>query len=490
MNTFTQLFDEMIKNYDITLHQITTRLETQYHVLNRFKNGNGKRSAKLLKSILNVIPCEREKEEELYEALFREELEKEYGDNAYECIKVIKDILSIQFMSKDEVAEGIEMVKNSNLRENLSSSLFCKRPAVRDAVLLLLNQARRSSRQPVILWGLGTDTLLSDIAFAFHDTEISMEHLYPLMPAASVGGDLNNLKLMKQIMPCLCAAFDYNVRVVYEDYLSKEPFFLYECMLMTDTAALWIEKDYGHAQIVTDPQVLAFYRTRFENQYKNSKAALQRSADILEWQNVIYGAEKQGDICRYLSWQLCVMEFIPIDVLVRHIREEKKEHLAQALRVYEKRMQQAQKKKRIEYITLDGVKYFMDTGKILELPDAWYVPFSKEERSMVLKRVLEISKREYQAEQDAEDAGNLTIHLLNEKYFNLGRGIAIQSFSEMDTYMSCFEYDGRRVKFFVCEAGIKKWIFCLMEFLEESRWIYPLGEQIGLLEEVLKNIQQ
>ncbi len=32
--------------------------------------------------------------------------------------------------------------------------------------------------------------------------------------------------------------------------------------------------------------------------------------------------------------------------------------------------------------------------------------------------------------------------------------------------------------------------FCLMEFLGESRWIYPLGEQIGLLEEVLKNIQQ
>lgn len=76
MSTFIQLFEKILRDYNVTMHQIAARLEIEYHVLNRFKNGNGKRSVKLLKSILNVVPCELETERELYEALFKEELEK------------------------------------------------------------------------------------------------------------------------------------------------------------------------------------------------------------------------------------------------------------------------------------------------------------------------------------------------------------------------------------------------------------------------------
>ncbi len=537
MSTFIQLFEEVIKDNNVTLHQIAARLEMEYHVLNRFKNGNRRRSAKLLKSILNVVPCEMETEKKLYEALFREELEKVYGDDAYECVKMMKRLLSIQFMSRDEADESIKMVKNSNTENNPSCKLFCKRSAVHDEVLLILNQARIShSHQPVILWGRGTDTLLSDIAFAFHNTTTKVEHLYPMMPATSKGSDLNNLKLMAQVMPCLRAAFDYNVKVVYEDLLAKETFFLYECLLLTDKAALWIEKDYKHAQLVTDPQVLAFYRTRFEGQYKKSNAVLRRSVDILEWQNNVQKIQAQGDCC-YLSWQLCAMEFIPVDVLEKHIKEDKKEYLRQALCVYENRLKSVRNKKRIEYITLDGVKYFANTGKILELPDEWYEPFSVKERYMVLESLLDIIKREYHAECCAENGDtqefvvekndnrgrkvkdgnahgseeknsnaqvyetkdssirwcetenkNLTVQILNEKYFNLSCGIAIQSFNEADTYMSYFEYGGRMIKVLFCEPGIKKWIFCLMELLPESGWLYSLKEQVDLLEEILEKM--
>lgn len=508
MSTFIQLFEKMLRDCNVTMHQVAARLEIEYHVLNRFKNGNGKRSAKLLKSILNVVPCELETERELYEALFKEELEKKYGDNVYECVKMIKSLLSIQFMSRDEFAESIEMVKNSSTEYNPSGVLFCKRSAVHDEVLLILNQARVSgSHQPVILWGKGTDTLLSDIAFAFHNTEITMEHLYPLMPATSQGSDLNNLKLMEQIMPCFRSAFDYNVRIIYEDLLAKKTFFLYECLLLTDKAALWIEKDYKHAQLVTDPQVLAFYRTRFEGQYKNSEAVMQRSANTLEWENQLQKTGAQGDFYCSLGWQPCVLEFIPANVLEQHIKEDKKEYLEQKFCVWENRMKAVKEKRRTEYITLEGVKYFVNTGKILELPDEWYEPFSIKERRMVLESLLDVIKREYQAEcrtknsnvQERETENrnarceveneNLTIQILNEKDFNLSRGIAIQTFNEENTYMYCFEHGGRMIKFLLCEPRIKRWIFCLMEFLPESGWLYPLEDQVDLLEEMLKNIQ-
>lgn len=70
MSTFAQLFERMMAAHNVTMHQIAARLEVEYHVLSRFKNGTKKRSVKLLKSILRVVPCNNRTEQELYEALF------------------------------------------------------------------------------------------------------------------------------------------------------------------------------------------------------------------------------------------------------------------------------------------------------------------------------------------------------------------------------------------------------------------------------------
>lgn len=181
MSTFAQLFERMMAAHNVTMHQIAARLEVEYHVLSRFKNGTKKRSVKLLKSILRVVPCNNRTEQELYEALFREELQTAYGKEAWECIKTLKELLSIQFLSVDEMSEGMENVQRENQGSNgndiwtMKNSLISGRSSVRDAVLLILNQVREESDDlPVILWGQGTDTLLSDIAFAFHNTEISV----------------------------------------------------------------------------------------------------------------------------------------------------------------------------------------------------------------------------------------------------------------------------------------------------------------------------
>lgn len=503
MSTFTQLFEEMLATHNVTMHQIAARLEMEYHVLNRFKNGKQKRSTKLLKSILRVVPCDNSMEQKMYAALLKEELQKKNGEDAWECMKALRDLLSVQFLSVDDVAEKLKNEEDNDRKMKLIeiASLISDRSSVRDTVLMMLNQVQKgASDSSVMLWGKGTDTLLSDIAFAFHNTEISVEHLCSLMPSISPGSNLNNLKLLAEIMPCLRSNFNYDVRVVYEEISSREAFFPFECLLITDEAALWIEKDYKHAQIITDPQVLAFYRAKFESQYKNSKNALQRNINIVDWQDEAKEMEKQGDVFYCLNWQLCALELIPVDVLVNHIKPNKKEYLLPALDVFEKRVQMVTKKKnKNEYITYEGIRYFMETGKILELPDEWYDPFSREERYMVLKKLMEIVQNEYQlelAEEEKEEISSLVetlkhpfIQILNTNHFNLTMGIAVRSSSEVDTDLSCLGYDGNMINFSFREAGIAKWIFHFLEFLPESGWVYSLEEQVGLLEEMVKEME-
>lgn len=138
--------------------------------------------------------------------------------------------------------------------------------------------------------------------------------------------------------------------------------------------------------------MLAFYHAKFESQYKNSTTVLQRSINIVDEAQEI---EEEGDTFYCLNWQLCAMELIPADVLVTHIKPEKKDYLISALGVYQKRVQTVKKKKKkSEYITREGIQYFIDTGKILELPYEWYDPFSREERYVVLKKLLEIVQNE------------------------------------------------------------------------------------------------
>lgn len=502
MKTFVQLFEEMMTKYNLTMHQIAARLQIEYHTLNRFKNGKQKRSVKTLKAILSVVPCDKTMEQELYTALFKEELQKANGEDAWECMKLLKDLLSVPFLPEDKKEKTFERSIPENRKEVIvGERLISGRSLVYSTVRMLLDQTRKNTVQSsVILWGSGTDTLLSDLAFAFHDTNIFVEHLYPLLPSIKPESNKKNLTLLSEIMPCLRANFNYDVRVVYEEISSREAFFPFECLLMTDKTAVWIEKDYNHAQVITDAEVLSFYRTKFEKQYKNAQTVLQRSMNILSWQDEAKETEKQGDVCYSLNWGLCAMKLIPPTVLINHIRPEKMENLLPALHIYESRMQTVKKKKRkSEYISLAGVQYFMETGKLMELPDEWYIPFSKEERRQVLEKLVELSRDHYENEQSKqskdngmvrkEESGFPMVQILDEHYFKLTYGIAIQSLSERDAYMSFLGYDGKMVNFSFQEAGITKWLFQFLEFLMQSRWVYPLEEQVRLLEQMMKEIE-
>lgn len=514
---FEQLFEEMMDAHNVTMSQLATRLDIECHVLYRFKDGRGKRSAKLLKDILNVVPCDRDTDNKLREALLREELEKACGEDALECMNELKELFSVQFLSDDEM--NMEIARKSSHSERKapiwkkSESLISGRSSVRDAVMVALNSAREESDGiPVILWGRGTGTIVFDIACTFHNTEISVEHLYQLKPVTSPKSNLDNLKLLKEIMPCMRANFNYDVRVAYEELTSREAFFPFECLLMTNKAAFWIEKDYKYAQIITDANILEFYRAKFESQYKNNDAMLQRSVEIAKWQNEIQNTERCGKVSYYLNWQLCAMTLISMDVLEKHIKEDKKEYLLPQLNVFAERLQADKKKKiKIEYIMLDGVRYFMDTGKILELPDEWYIPFSKEERRKVLKTLLEIVQYEYKiekAEWQLTETENLVnnngtmslqtenfsfarqIRIINANQFNLVKGIALGSFSEAHSYMSCLGYDGNMINFMFREAGITKWLFNFLKFLSESEWVYSTEEQVKLVEELLGEMEE
>lgn len=80
------------------------------------------------------------------------------------------------------------------------------------------------------------------------------------------------------------------------------------------------------------------------------------------------------------------------------------------------------------------------------------------------------------------------IQILNTNYFSLTPGIAVRSSGEADTDLSCLGYDGNMINFSFYEAGITRWIFCLLEFLPESGWVYSLKEQVRLLEEMLEKM--
>ncbi len=132
------------------------------------------------------------------------------------------------------------------------------------------------------------------------------------------------------------------------------------------------------------------------------------------------------------------------------------------------------------------------------MPDEWYIPFSKEERCAVLHRLLELIQRECETEQTeekkdaasmAEDTKFPVIQILNTNQFSLTLGIAVRSSGEANTDLSCLGYDGNMINFSFYEAGITKWIFCLMEFLPENGWVYSLKEQVRLLEEMLEKTE-
>lgn len=110
---------------------------------------------------------------------------------------------------------------------------------------------------------------------------------------------------------------------------------------------------------------------------------------------------------------------------------------------------------------------------------------------------MELIQKEYETEQaekkkDAMSVSEGTklpmIQILNTNYFSLTPGIAVRSSGEADTDLSCLGYDGNMINFSFYEAGITRWIFCLLEFLPESGWVYSLKEQVRLLEEMLEKM--
>lgn len=359
----------------------------------------------------------------------------------------------------------------------------------------MLNRVlEKSDMSYVCLWGNASAELLYDITVAFHNTDAKLPHFATLLAGNHQESSLHNLRLLKDMMPCFCANFSYDARVSYSDNMSREMDSPFECLLITKEAALWIDKDYEHAQLVRNQDVIGYYYQVFKNHFENGEKILQRSLDIEEWQQVAHSIESAGAECHCINWQMCVLELLPVEVIQKYIRGDQ-QIVTAALSFYKSRIKMINaKKERSEYISLAGIRYFVETGKILEIPDSWYEPVTLQDRYFAVEELLKIIREENEREKEvgillAGEAGVPLIQILDEHYFDIPVGMTMLASCETASYLSYPGYDGKPVNFSFQETGITKWMFKFLKFLPKSGWVYPLERQVSLLEEILQQIE-
>lgn len=207
-----------------------------------------------------------------------------------------------------------------------------------------------------------------------------------------------NLSILQNTLQLALGSDRYTSYYYYTDYVEQEKWPLTSSYIVTDSCAfLFGNGDTAMTGIFTkDPRFIADLNMHFDSLMKESRPMVIRpdspSRIIKDFQSYYSIAEKTVPHSReiVIGTQPCLTPFLTNDICERYmcrdhteIRPFVEQYLTY-LTWWRKHIRNLTK----DIVSIDGVRQFLATGRIHEIPEAYYTPFSKEDRLQIVRSWL------------------------------------------------------------------------------------------------------
>lgn len=244
--------------------------------------------------------------------------------------------------------------------------------------------------------------LQPDYDFLFHllssikpsQVPIKIEHIFCLNTSDQITDSkkLRILLYLKKIMPLFFAGLDYQPHYFYDDINAHfYNLHTFPCLVLTSSCALMCSSNFKQGILYSDQELLDFFWKTFEDIRKETSPLFQVVDSVLDECNNL-GNMGWGLTPSYeIQAEPCLVPYITPAILERMVyqqipgRSSLLENINNFIAVSRARIPNPNMHM---FHTLQGIRRFLETGRLLEIPEDIYSPFTMEERLQMLQDMI------------------------------------------------------------------------------------------------------
>ncbi len=483
---FLSLFNETIKDYsDVKLSHLTGIERTR---LNRIKNGHAKIKFDELKNIATVLMLSDESKQMLFDSFLMEKV----GKDKYLSRKITKEFfrdLCIDFNSNLEKFKSFNLQTETHFNLPKETTVINGEASVDLAVSLTLELALSNKNKIEIISSPSHEVLFSQLFNVLSkENGITIDHILSLMPSDKLSEPYSyNINIAKTVYPLFmlngnyCAYYLYD----YSDINALMPYYI-----ITDSISVNISKNFNSAIITQDKDIINLHRELFREQKVRSlklvnniqtpEEYLKSYCEFLTRTNLL----DEKPLFYSVDYEPCILPYLDISELngvLQNVCASQK--LIELTNNYLHNLHpNFFNEKQISFFTKAGLNYFINTGKISEIPDCFAVELTKDRRKELLVQLLTHIKS---GENTAKE-----YRLINDELLSIPYGFRFLGYGSQDDHLFFLsnKKNGLQSIFDLSNINILSSVFDFIESLPETDTVLTRNQTIEYLEAAINRI--
>lgn len=396
MSEFSDLLSKYITQKNIKVYSLLKYCNldrsTMYQIINGKRNPTSKELFHKMAEFLHLTPSEYQNFEEAY-------LISKIGANTYYSRKSTEKYL-LHFprdfsyippkLPKVSLSSEIDLFDTISKCTVLSTQMEINHFLHR----MILSEANKPCGKIALLIQPDCDFLF-DLLSSLHQTgSLTIEHTFCLSNTQQTTNnhELYSLIYLKRLVPLYFTNTDYHPYYFYDDINSHyHSFNGFPCLILTSDSAVTCTSDYHTGIFYRDSAVVSTLWDLYYS-YQNCCTPFFYMMDYIPENGQNFDDELYKKAPSYiLQPEACMTPFITKELLSNALSPDLPDRDIMIQQIYgllQANAKQLESENIHIYFTQQGLIEFSRTGRIKEVPDSLYRPFTPEERISMLKEII------------------------------------------------------------------------------------------------------
>lgn len=489
MSTFSRLLNSLVHQKDISVYPMTQYCGIDRTLMYKYLNGKDypKEQAIVdrMADFMRLSPLESE---ELLTAWKIEKIGWKEWNSRRNVENFLLSLPDISDFSRKFKTAGGTSAKQTVTAPSVSSAHAC----YPDCRALPTQTALNTVISQVIMDEVQKENgrlclmLQPDYDYLFHllmglgeyEHELPIDHILCLGNSSQSDRAVqdHNLAYLLKILPLYVRALDYNIYYYYD---AVESHFSnlngLSCLILTSSCAVTCTSDFQSGILYGKPEIVQMLRKHFDTCREKCSPFFSPIHSIEDTCEMTLKFFSENDEYYSLQPEPCIIPFLTPDLVDRVIRSDlpgRTELLSLLNDFLRHRKDSVFTENYHIFHTAPGLRRFMETGRSYEIPEDLYVPFSPEDRKLLLYRLSAFFPERY--------------HLLRGPLENLPQNFHLWV-SASNGYIMFTNRKKKTIYLLFTEPGL---LTSFIDYLGnlEKKYLYTGEECQHLMEELLEHV--
>lgn len=472
MSEFSKKLDAYLLRSGLSYAEVAKRAGIDRTQLLRMKKGERTGDARALERLSETLMLSPPQTEELH----RWYLIAKMGENVYARHQLVKSLL--EQMGHPPAALPFPLRAGARLTlETLPETLAVSGyEAVSELLRAVIEQeSTRDGARIRLIAQPQEPSLMEDLASAArHHSGLLLEHIVCLQQGVGKGSDNRcNIECFGRVLPLFVSGCRYQPFYYYDDVaLRFSEASLMPCLLLTSSACVNFSGDFRHALFIRTPdgrRLCDELYIKLKQRARPLVTPLPDAFELIRFYSESYRSflDQAKPFYSFFPGP-CLALFFTEDTVRRQIRPDMpgaEEIARQYIQMLREVYQMMRTIRLTSFFSEKGLDHFLGTGRIIEVPDEYYVPFAPAQRRLLLGEMLK-----------AAESGRYFPVLIDTSRFAMPDNLVISALREDAVKMIYTHPQFGSVAFTVDEPSLSYAIYNFMEYLETSDLVCPSRE--------------